>query len=231
MHTIRLKHVDAAVRDSEFSRVPRPWLRAPTARWIAVALVAAAGAGAYALTRPADDLRPYPPITSTAESVFGPQGASAPVGTGTPSAEAKASRTSADMQASRVVVSSQNILEQRLAATEEWLASADSNALTIQLMEAEFETQLARDLSELSSFIEINEVFLYRTHANRRTALSVLYGSFSDRRSAQEALDKLPAALSANRPFLRTVRGVRNEASKYRGRATSGTRVGTQNNG
>jgi len=41
--------------------------------------------------------------------------------------------------------------------------------------------------------------------------LTVLYGTFSDRRSAQDVLDKLPEALKANRPILRTVGGIRDE--------------------
>jgi septal ring-binding cell division protein DamX len=39
----------------------------------------------------------------------------------------------------------------------------------------------------------------------------VLYGSFSDRRAAEEALGKLPQAVMANRPLLRTVQGIRGE--------------------
>jgi septal ring-binding cell division protein DamX len=41
----------------------------------------------------------------------------------------------------------------------------------------------------------------------------MLYGSFSDRRLAQEVLNKLPERLKANRPILRTVEGVRAEIS------------------
>jgi len=63
----------------------------------------------------------------------------------------------------------------------------------------------------LAKSIEINKVFLYRSGANRKALLTVLYGSFIDRRAAQEALDALPAELQVNRPFLRTVRGIRAE--------------------
>jgi len=44
--------------------------------------------------------------------------------------------------------------------------------------------------------------------------LTVLYGTFSDRRSAQDVLDKLPESLKANRPILRTVDGIRGELRK-----------------
>jgi septal ring-binding cell division protein DamX len=98
----------------------------------------------------------------------------------------------------------------------------DPNAYTIQVMEAEHEPQLRRDLGEIAKSIEIDEVFLYRSEANRKASLTVLYGSFSDRRAAQDALDKLPLALKANRPFLRSVRGVRGGVGQQRAPQTLG---------
>ena len=60
----------------------------------------------------------------------------------------------------------------------------------------------------------MNKIFVYRTLANGRPLLTVLYGTFGDRRSAQVVLDKLPEDLKANRPFLRTVEGVRDELKR-----------------
>ena len=119
-----------------------------------------------------------------------------------------------------------NLVEQRLAATRHWLASVDAGAFTIQLMETEHEPQLLLELNVLSKFIEINKVFLYRTEASRKVSLSVLYGSFSDRAAAQDALDKLPLSLKANRPFLRTVRGVRNDVGQPRSPHAFGASAG-----
>jgi septal ring-binding cell division protein DamX len=57
----------------------------------------------------------------------------------------------------------------------------------------------------------MNKVFVYRTSANGRPLLTLLYGTFSDRRSAQDVLEKLPEGLKANQPILRTVEGIRGE--------------------
>jgi septal ring-binding cell division protein DamX len=56
---------------------------------------------------------------------------------------------------------------------------------------------------------------VYRTVANGRPFLTVLYGEFSNRRSAQDVLDKLPEGLKANRPILRTVEGIRSEIKRH----------------
>lgn len=216
-HTIRARHIDAAVRDSEFSQRSRSWGRWPRAAAAAAALAVVGGIGAGAA------LLWGPPARHVEQAAAGPAAARVSVaahgmpqsgdshGTGaaaTASLPAPAGGTrSADEPP--VAQPAANLVEQRLAATRNWLARVDPNAFTIQVMEAEHEPQLLRDLSEIAKSIEINEVFLYRIEANRKALLTVLYGSFSDRRTAQDALDKLPPALKANRPFLRTVRGVR----------------------
>jgi septal ring-binding cell division protein DamX len=107
-----------------------------------------------------------------------------------------------------------DVLETRLAATEKWLATQPNNLYSIQLLGTPDATQLKLHLNELSKFIEMNKIFVYRTVANGRPLLTVLYGSFSDRRSAQEVLEKLPEGLRANRPILRTVEGIRGELKR-----------------
>jgi len=106
------------------------------------------------------------------------------------------------------------VLEARLAATEKWLATEPNNLYSIQLLGTPDATQLKLHLNDVSKFIEMNKVFVYRTLANGRPLLTVLYGSFSDRRLAQEALEKLPEGLKANRPILRTVEGIRAELKR-----------------
>jgi MSHA biogenesis protein MshM len=263
-HTIRARHVDAAVRDSEFSRRARSWSVAPfaTGAVLALALIVF-GAGAYLfLAAPGgtrlDRSATGKPVASgapagadtpiTAEAARGTAGAetettgagSAPAsGTGaiTPSpvtsvpSPAPAANTGMDP---RHGVTSGNLVEQRLAATRHWLASVDPGAFTIQLMETEHEPQLLLELNVLSKSIEINKVFLYRTEASRKVSLSVLYGSFSDRAAAQDALDKLPLSLKANWPFLRTVRtvrAVRNDVGQPRSPHAFGASAGQPSGG
>ncbi|OGA52124.1 MAG: hypothetical protein A3F74_07630 [Betaproteobacteria bacterium RIFCSPLOWO2_12_FULL_62_58] len=108
------------------------------------------------------------------------------------------------------------MVEQRLAATQEWLANAAQTTYSIQLMGIDNEEQLKNHLDDIAKFVEVNRVFLYRTIANRKASLTLLYGSFSDRRAAQDALEKLSPSLKANRPILRTVRGIRTELERHR---------------
>ncbi len=106
-------------------------------------------------------------------------------------------------------------LDSRLAATRNWLAQQDKNTYSIQLLGAENAQQLMQHLNVISKYVEINEVFVYRTVAKQKPSLSVLYGSFSDRRAALDALAKLPAPLKTYKPILRTVQGIRAEIALH----------------
>jgi septal ring-binding cell division protein DamX len=71
-------------------------------------------------------------------------------------------------------------------------------------------------LQDLSKVVDIQQVFVYRTKAGGKPAYSVIYGSFPDRVQANAALEKLPAQLRAQRPYLRTVQGMRAEIAATR---------------
>jgi type II secretory pathway predicted ATPase ExeA len=253
-HTIRARHIDAAVRDSEFSRhsrLSRPWPRAAGA---VAALAVAGGVGTVLLedvpgTHSERGAGPAATRASAAGAAFSrdpgspadspPGSRRAPASVReSPLPEPAAATVSLPTLAggSRgagepVASPAASLVDERLAATRLWLARADPNAFTIQLMEAEHEPQLQRDLKEIAKSIEINEVFLYRIDANRKVPLAVLYGSFSDRRVAQDALDRLPPSLKANRPFLRTVRGMRGGVGQPRTPQTLGVRADLRGGG
>ena len=88
---------------------------------------------------------------------------------------------------------------------------AANNTYSIQILGTNDPEQLRVHLNDLVKFIEMNKVFVYRSTVNRGPFLTMLYGSFSDRRLAQEVLNTLPERLKANQPILRTVEGVRGE--------------------
>ncbi|MDP1718172.1 MAG: AAA family ATPase [Burkholderiales bacterium] len=255
-HTIRMKHVEAAVRDSEFSQNREPRIT-PRLAWgtTLVLLGAALGVGAYVLFERGGDVpvkapavaanTPAPTDTTTA--------ASPPPGTATdtqntlrnkndisnkttgyginsaaPAAGPVANRLiAAKTAATPEIASAQSIsasaaggppqaspadlVQLRLAATREWLASEKQNTVSIQLMGTNDEQQLKNYLNVLSNYIEINGVFVYRTKAKQKPSITVLYGSFSNVRAAKEALAGLPPFLKKDRPLLRTVHGVRAE--------------------
>ena len=106
-------------------------------------------------------------------------------------------------------------IEGRLTATKEWLAQTDKNLYSIQLLGADNPAQLKHYLNGIRKFIEINDIFVYRTIAKQKPSLTVLYGSFNDRSAALAALAKLPASLKAYNPLLRTLQGIRTEIARH----------------
>jgi len=110
-----------------------------------------------------------------------------------------------------------DLLAQRLAATTDWLAREAEGTYSIQLLGTGNEAQLKHRLNDIMKFIEINDVFVYRTRAKGQPSLTLLYGRFSDRKAARDALSRLPAFLKVYDPILRTVRGIRTELQQVRG--------------
>jgi type II secretory pathway predicted ATPase ExeA len=250
-HTIRPKHVEVAVRDSEFSQEPGPPTR-PRFLWGAAVFAAGAllGIGGYMVLGPRierpsrlpdatvsaapvvgpairGDMQPMPTlrlepqaseftnkssVAVRSDPAPAPKTATSPSPTVAPGGEGLAAQRTAVTDATAPVAP--DVLESRLAATEKWLATENGNLYIIQLLGTVDATQLKLHLNDLSKSIEMNKIFVYRTLANGRPLLTVLYGTFGDRRSAQVVLDKLPEDLKANRPFLRTVEGVRDELKR-----------------
>jgi type II secretory pathway predicted ATPase ExeA len=232
-HTVKPAHVKAALRDSEFGAQPPH--RRPRLVWGLALLVtgAVAGALAYALIL-APSGKGFEANASHATSVAAATATPlVTAGAATPRQSAGSSDESGKEPVSAHAASApvpkgpapaepssagtdRGVVDQRFAATREWLTEAAPATYSIQLMGIEDEAQLKRHLNEIAKFIEVNKVFLYRTVANRKASLTVLYGNFSDRRAAQDALERLPSALKAYRPILRTVRGIRTEIMRHR---------------
>jgi MSHA biogenesis protein MshM len=231
-HTVRPKHVDAAVRDSEFSRQPHSHAR--PRYWWGAALVAggaALGIGVYALLQRVTE---HPAAATSAtqlapagvrESALPPKKATRPPAAPqakaalaptpmTPSVAAGASASTLQAQELRGG-GPDDLVETRIAETRKWLASEAHSTYSIQLFGTNDPQLLKTHLNDLAKSIEINKVFVYRTLAKQKPSLTVLYGSFGDRRAAQQALDGLPESLKANQPILRTVNGIRTEIRQH----------------
>jgi len=235
-HAIKPKHVEAAVRDSEFSQPPAMRL-APRSVWTSVALVgigALLGIGIYSLlphSRPVTDGSPMPAQASIRENERSGPGptASATAPKAQPTAPASASTgpkptpmpaptPQGEVQGVAAMEPAQanaarpaDLLEIRMAATREWLATEPQTTFSIQLLGTNDPQQLRANLNVMTKVIEINKVFVYRTIAQKQPSMTVLYGSFPSAHAAREALDKLPEWLKANQPILRTVQGIRAE--------------------
>lgn len=265
-HTIKARHIRAAIRDSEFSRYEspgRPW--SDWRRW------ALGVAGALAVIALFVLLAPYWPQESTRGATSGLAPVAPPVSSPLPSTSASPSTppetvappesipSSASMTTKipdsnppseppnttaaaateaprrsqeakenitkinineKVSASSQSLgidaglVDARFKATQEWLARQPATTYTIQLMGADNTQQLRKNLNNIRKYIEINDIFVYRTIAREKPSLTVLYGSYSDKRAAIDALSELPASLKAHKPLLRTVQGIRAEIAE-----------------
>jgi len=176
----------------------------------------AASAPAVAKPEPKPESAPKPRPEPAVEAKPAPK-AQAPAAPIPPTHVASAQQTpaaSAQPELGAKVLDPTDILDARILATEQWLAREDRGSFSIQLLGTNDPTLLRFHLNELGKLIEINKVFVYRTSANQKPFLTVLFGSFNSYRAAQEALDKLPESLKENRPFLRTVGGIREEIAR-----------------
>jgi hypothetical protein len=104
-----------------------------------------------------------------------------------------------------------DLLEHRLLTTERWLAEAQGGTFSIQLLGSNDPALLRNYFETLGKYIELEKVFVYRTLANQQPSMTVLYGAFGSRADAVKSLEALPDELKANRPYIRTVQGVRSE--------------------
>jgi len=104
-----------------------------------------------------------------------------------------------------------DLLEQRLLMTERWLDQAEGSVFSIQLLGSNDPTLLRRYFETLAKYIEIEKVFVYRTVANQQPSMTLLYGAFANRLDAVKSLEALPEELKANRPYIRSVQGIRVE--------------------
>ncbi len=262
-HTIRLKHIKAAVRDSEFSpyEPPQPRVRFGLALLLC-ALGIAIGIALYALfetyqsdsspprepqaatvpvlppsnpavgtpepqalvTTPANDAKPTEQIAATAPAVAPSESVPTVQATARSTAQNSAPAPQNSTITKEKSIAGANLqkppntsdeLESRLTATKDWLSQKDKNAFSIQLLGTDNPSQLKHHLNVIRKYVEINNIFVYLTIAKQKPSLTVLYGSFDDRRTALEALAKLPAALKAYRPVLRTMQGIRAEIAQH----------------
>ena len=72
-----------------------------------------------------------------------------------------------------------DLLEQRLLATQRWLAQEQGGIYSIQLLGSNDPQMLMNYLQSLSDYIEIDKIFVYRTVANQEPSMTVLVRSFS----------------------------------------------------
>ncbi|MEQ1773184.1 MAG: AAA family ATPase [Burkholderiales bacterium] len=201
-HTIKTRHVEAALKDSEFSQTAAPAGVGGRGWWIAAAVAVgiAIGMASYRWLSPPADTKPVP--ASTPPSVSAAKPPVAAVESSPPDLSPPAAQTGTD------------ILQARLTATTDWMARQRDDTWTVQLLTTASQDDLRNYLNGMGKTIEINEVFVYRSHTDQKGLLSVLYGTHDSKASAERALASLPGQFKVNRPVLRTVQSIRAELKR-----------------
>ena len=213
-HNVNLDHVKAAVRDSEFSNVEPPRGRAPVTYAVAgLALGGILGIAAFAtyqaLTAPEAQVVP----TTAAPAQISQASSGAVVAANVPVVAATAGpATGAPPQASPP----SDVLEHRLLATGRWLGEQNGGFYCIQLLGTNDPELLREYFRTIAKYIDIDKVYVYRTTANRQPSLTVLYGTFATRNEVTRTLQSLPDELKFNRPYYRTIEGIRSEIARQR---------------
>lgn len=212
-HNVKLKHARRAVKDIELKLGRRSLIRLGLgAAWLISGI--ALGASIYWAYQ---SFAPAPAVSTgeTAPAVEVPRAnASVAVATTTtlesvqseppepqiaPPVEAEAPGASDDSLASR------------LHATKYWLSSQPPGTYSIQLLGSYSEEQTARYIDSLPASIKKQDVYVFKTLAKEKSSLTVLYGSYPNRRLARSALENLPKDVRTYSPYLRTVGGIRAE--------------------
>lgn len=210
-HNVSLEHVKAAVRDSEFSNVDTPARGNPlTFALVGIVLGCLLGVGAFIMYQA---LNPTAPSMQAANVQAQPVAPAEPAAAVAPSAVAV---TPAVQQEIQPVVAGADILEQRLQATDQWLGEQSASSFTIQLLGSDDPQLLREYLKTIAKYLEIEKVYVYRTTANRHPSLTLLYGTFANRNEVVRTLQGLPDELKFNRPYYRTIQGIRSEIARQK---------------
>jgi len=230
-HSIQPKHVKAAIEDSEFAIPPRslPLKQIGFAAAL-VGLGIALGVGwQHLASLPLKAGAATPTVqTAPAPAVQPPiQEASAP--TPVPAAPAPTADAEQAPQQNRpaenlptpasVPSPAHDPLQQRLAATQSWLADEDGAHFTVQLMlltDTGTTSRWKSTLSKLDREFGLTQIYVFPTHITADHQFGITFGNFSSREQALAALARLPVGYRNNRPILRTVKGIRDEMAKQK---------------
>ncbi|MES2546713.1 MAG: AAA family ATPase [Pseudomonadota bacterium] len=205
VYQVTQKQVRAAIKDSEFGAEKAKLSARPSQIIMWFGLLLLGLAGGYGLNAMLQ--KPAVKLSAPAAKPVAPVAATAKPALVVPVAEVKA------------IAPQESILNRRLAVTESWLASQAPTTVSIQLMGGYSDAQILNDLNRLSQQVELDNLYVYRTSTvakgmGAQPFLTVLYGSYSSRLEATQALKKLPVEIQKNQPQLRTIAGILKETQK-----------------
>ncbi|PPD51757.1 MAG: general secretion pathway protein [Methylotenera sp.] len=203
VHQVSVKHVNAAIQDSEFGKSSNASNKVLLSQPILIGIVLIALLLALTIYLLRQNHQPQSEdsahiVNQTAN---------------TPNQLAPENNTKAYKTASTTPQQApkQNLLESRLEATRTLLQEGSPERITLQLMTSSNEVQVREDLDALSRQLEVDKLYVYQKKQNGANLTVFLYGAFSQRVEAVSALQGLPNHIKNNRPQLRTLAGINKE--------------------
>lgn len=227
VYQVTPRHVNAAIRDSEFGGKKTGWQGRRAYAAIAATLLLGLVMGYFLNQRGIRESSAsvQHPVNSQAAVAEEKRVISEPVRT-IVSAPAHVAINKAAAPAETVLVTTaapvatalasepaalDDILERRLSATRGWLSQQSAGTVSIQLMGGGNDDQLRKQLESLSSQVELDNIYVFRTRVANKPFVTVLYGSYANRDEALLGMQKLPRILRSYKPQLRTVGGILEE--------------------
>ncbi|MFZ3086924.1 MAG: AAA family ATPase [Methylotenera sp.] len=211
VYQVTPKHVAAAIHDSEFGAKPK-WYQSGSYRknvlWV-ILLIVMLGVGFLAATmvnkQPQSlavaGLEAQPANKSTVNTVQRQSDKAMPAAAVTTDAK-------------------QAFVNQRLEVTRKLLLTAKPETVSLQIQSVPAgqlpggqsqDELLKTELEKLSQQLEMDNIYLYRMHQNGAVYTVILYGVYEQRADAMKAMRDLPEQIKNNRPYLRTLVGVKKD--------------------
>lgn len=98
-------------------------------------------------------------------------------------------------------------LDERIAATNEWLKSTPATHYFVQLLSTDANSvdDVQRFVESLSGKVDARQLRIYRSQLSGRDRIGVIYGDYPTREEASAALTAVSRAVPGGGPYIRTV--------------------------
>lgn len=211
VYQVTPRHVSAAIHDSEFGAKPK-WYQPGSYQkyvlWV-ILLITMLGLGFLAAT--VANKRPQSLPTADLEG----------------RSDNKSVVNAVQHQSDKVILTAtvaadakQAFVNQRLEVTRKLLLTAKPETIALQIQSVPTgqlsggqsqDELLKTELEKLGQQLEMDNIYLYRMHQDGGVYTVILYGAYEQRADAMRAMRDLPEQIKNNRPYLRTLAGVKKD--------------------
>jgi type II secretory pathway predicted ATPase ExeA/predicted outer membrane protein len=202
-HSVNKKHINMAAIDSEFARVFN-WR--PLAGGVVATVVIGLAVWVGSLLPEAQKQLVYMDTKEIIVKAVRAENINQPA---IESTSVRATQVNIEMHA-------QGFKTRQMQATDNWLNKAAAEDFTIQLvlLDAWAEKKVEDFIEMAGAKLDRDKIYIYQARIGGKQVYSILYNEYASRQQAEAQLRRLPKALTKNRPYLRTVKGIRADIRK-----------------